>query len=130
MKKLLSKKAAGIILIASLLFLASFHLLVAVKVLPCDIVWGGTLDENTVIKYEIIAFFITGFLLFFAIVKAGYIHNSTIKKMANVIIWIMVIYFAFMIVANLTAQTLAEKVIFIPLSSLMAVRRSLGRRFL
>jgi len=121
MKKLLSKKAAGIILIASLIFLMLFHLLVVLKVLPGDIVWGGTMDENSVITYEIIAIIITGVLLFFATVKAGYINNNIIKKIANVFIWLMVVYFAFMIFGNLTANTLTEKVIFIPLSVLMLI---------
>ncbi len=121
MKKLLSKKAAGIILIASLIFLMLFHFLVVIKVLPGDVVWGGTLDENSVMKYEIISLFITGFLLLIAILKAGYINSILLKKIANVLIWFMVIYFAFMILGNLTAKTLTEKVIFIPLSFLMFV---------
>lgn len=121
MKNLLSKKSAGIILIASLIFLMLFHLLVAIQVLPGDIVWGGTLDENAVVQYELIAILITGFLLFFAYAKAGYISNNIIKKIANVLIWLMVVYFAFMILGNLTAKTWTEKIIFIPLSALMFI---------
>jgi positive regulator of sigma E activity len=107
-----------------------FHLLVILKVLPGDIVWGGTFDESSLVKYEIIAFFITGFLLFIAIVKAGYINNTNLKKVANFLIWIMVIYFAFMIFGNMTAKTLTEKVIFIPLSFIMfisSIRLGLGK---
>ena len=121
MKTILSKKAAGITLILSLVFLAAFHLLVAVKVLPGNIVWGGTMDENSVVKYEFAAFAVTGLLLFFAAAKAGYIHNRIAGKTADVFIWIMVVYFAFMIFANLSAKSLTEKVIFIPLSALMFV---------
>jgi hypothetical protein len=121
MKKLLPKKAAGTLLIASLIFLFLFHLLVVIKILPGNIVWGGALDKNTVIKYEIIALIITVFLLFNAIVKAGYINNKILKKITKVIIWFMVVYFAFMIVGNLVAKTLTEKVIFIPLSALMFI---------
>jgi len=121
MKTLLSKKTAGIVLIACLVFLMIFHLLVAVKFLPSDIVWGGTMDESSAVKYEVIAFVITGFLLLVAIVKTGCVRNRNICKIANILIWLMVVYFAFMILGNLTAKTLAEKVIFIPLSALMFV---------
>jgi hypothetical protein len=121
MKKLISKKTAGIILISSLIFLMIFHLLVAVNFLPHDIVWGGTLDENSVVQYEIIGLLITGFLLFIAAIKAGYVNNILLKKIANVLIWIMVVYFAFMILGNMTAKTLTEKIIFIPLSALMFI---------
>jgi hypothetical protein len=121
MKKLLSKKTAGILLIACLIFMMAFHLLVVLKVLPGDIVWGGTLDENAVIKYELIALIVSAFLLFIASVKAGYINIIILKKIANVLIWLMVVYFAFMIFANLVAQTVTEKVIFIPLSALMFI---------
>lgn len=119
MKELFSKRVAGIVLIASLIFLMFFHLLVALSVLPSDIVWSGTMDEDTVVIYEIVAFIITGVLLCIAIVKAGYINNRILTKIAKVFIWIMVVYFALMIFANLTAKTLTEKVIFIPLSVIM-----------
>ncbi len=121
MNIMFSKKAAGITLISSLIFLMNFHLLVAAKILPGDIVWGGTMDGNDVIKYEIIALLITGLLLFFAAAKAGYIASSILKKTADIFIWVMVAYFAFMIFANLSARTLTEKVIFIPLSAVMFV---------
>ena len=119
--KILPKKTAGITLIASLLLLMIFHLLVALHILPNNIVWGGSLDEKDVTTYELIAFLITGLLLFFAIIRAGFIHNQTLQKIARVLIWIMVLYFAFMIFGNLTAKTLTEKVIFIPLSILMLI---------
>jgi hypothetical protein len=121
MKKLLSYKTAGIILIICLVFLMLFHLLVAVGILPDDIVWGGNLDRDTVVTYELAALVITGILLLFALTKAGYIKNKTFGKIANVFIWIMVVYFAFMIFGNAMAKTLTEKVIFIPLSILMLV---------
>ncbi len=121
MIKLLSKKFAGTILIASLIFLMFFHLLVVFNVLPGDIVWGGTVDENSVVKYELIALFITSFLLFIAIVKAGYINNTLLKKTANIFIWLMVVYFAFMIFGNLIAKSIIEKSVFIPLSALMFI---------
>ena len=121
MKKLLSKKVAGIILIISLLFLMSFHLLVAISILPGNIVWGGTIEEESVVLYEIAALIITGFLLFITAVKAGYIKVKILKNIADVFIRIMVIYFAFMIFGNLIAKTITEKVIFIPLSIIMFI---------
>jgi len=122
MIKLLSKKAAGITLISSLAGLMIFHLLVVIKILPHDIVWKGTMDENSVVKFEIIALLITGVLLFITTVKAGYINSSnSIKKTANVVIWFMVVYFALMIFGNLFAKTLTEKVLFVPLSALMFI---------
>ena len=47
--------------------------------------------------------------------------NKTLKKISDVLIWIMVVYFAFMIFGNLIAKTLTEKVIFIPLSFIMFI---------
>ena len=112
-------KAAALTLIACLIFLMLFHLLVFLRILPGDIVWGGTLEDDQVIKYELAAFFITAFLLLIAIIKGGYIQSSFLKKAGNILIWPMLLYFAFMIFANLAARSLAEKVIFIPLSALM-----------
>lgn len=121
MLKIFSKKIAGTVLILSLLFLMIFHLLVALKILPADIVWGGNLTENDVVTYELVALCVTGLLLFIAIIKAGYIKNAILIKTANILIWIMVAYFAFMILGNMAARTFTEKIIFIPLSIIMFV---------
>jgi hypothetical protein len=121
MKKLMTGKTAAIILIISLFFLMIFHLLVAIGILPNDIVWGGTLESDSVRTYEMVSFIITGVLLFFTFVKAGYIKNPFLQKLANIIIWIMVVFFGFMVLGNLVSKTMTEKLIFIPLSIILFV---------
>jgi len=121
MMKMFSKKIAGSVLIISLIFLVIFHFLVAIRVWPGDIVWGGTISGEDIVVYETVALLITGVLLLISIIKAGYVKNRILTKTANVLIWIMVFYFLFMIFGNLAAKSLTEKVIFIPLSILMFV---------
>ena len=45
MKKLISAKLAGNILLAALGVLFVFHILVLLGVLPADIVWGGQITD-------------------------------------------------------------------------------------
>ena len=118
---LLPKETAAIILIVSLVLLAIFHLLVAYAILPQDIVWAGTLEKESVKTYELISFAVTMLLLFFAVIKAGYINNTILIRIADVFIWLMVLYFGMMVIGNFSAKTITEMVIFIPLSILMFV---------
>ena len=119
MMKFIPPKVAALTLMTCLVFLMLFHLLVALGILPGDIVWGGTMEGDAVVKYELAAFFITGFLLFIAIIKGGYVPSRFLKIAGNILIWPMLLYFAFMIFGNLTAKSVIEKAIFIPLSALM-----------
>ena len=128
---LLPRKTAAIILIVSLVLLALFHLLLAFGFLPRDIVWAGTLDSETIKSYELISFAVTMVLLFFAVIKAGYINNTILIRIADVFIWLMVLYFGMMVIGNFTAQTITEQVIFIALSIILfiaSLRLAIERR--
>jgi hypothetical protein len=121
MKSLLSTKTAGVILISSLSFLLVFHILVALRVIPIDKIWGGRVDEDSVISYQLTSITITIILLFVALIKAGYLKYAFLTKVVNIAIWFMVVYFGFMIFANLSAITTFEKIIFIPLSIILFI---------
>ena len=122
MKNIISKKTAGICLIISLIFLMIFHLLVILQILPSNIVWGGQIeDSSSVIYFEIIAAIITAFFILIAIAKTGYIKKYLLIKITNVCIWLMVIFFSLSIIMNLSAKSNLEKLIFTPLSLIMAL---------
>lgn len=55
MKKLITAKLAGDILLASLGLLLIFHVLVLLKILPADRIWGGQANAGNLVVLEIVA---------------------------------------------------------------------------
>jgi hypothetical protein len=74
MKKLISAKLAGNILLASLGLLLIFHILVLLKIVPADIMWGGQANADNLIMLEIVALAVTLFFGFVIAAKTGYVN--------------------------------------------------------
>jgi len=65
MKKMISVKVAGNILLSSLALLAVFHVLVLLNVVPSTIVWGGQVagSPTILLALELIALVVTLFFV-------------------------------------------------------------------
>jgi hypothetical protein len=75
-KKLIHAKLAGNILFAALGLLSIFHILVLLKVIPADIVWGGEIQgvPSNLIRLETIALFVTLLFMLIIAAKIGYLQ--------------------------------------------------------
>ena len=119
MKKLISLKTAGSILISLLSLLVIFHLLILFHVLPADILWGGRLQSDSdVLKMELIALVIT--ILFLLVIVLKFSKSSKHRKLINIGVWIIFIYFTLNILGNLASGNLIEKAVLSPLALIMA----------
>jgi hypothetical protein len=116
----MNKKIISTILLICLSLLAIFHIFVMTKIIPSNIVWGGQISSGDFLIMEIISLIVTILFILIVLIKSDYIKASTkIKKIAHIGIWIMTFYFGLNIITNLFAQTITEKVIFIPLSIIL-----------
>jgi len=82
MKRLISANLAGNILLTFMGLLVIFHLLVILKLVPADIIWGGQIDNtsNAFILLEVVSLLLT---LAFGIIiaaKTGYIKTGNSEK--------------------------------------------------
>lgn len=61
MRKLISAKLAGVLLLAFMILLVIFHLHVMFKVIPADMVLGGQIKDpaSNMLMMELIALFVT-----------------------------------------------------------------------
>jgi len=121
MKKLISANLAGNILLIFLGLLVIFHILVFLKIVPSDILWGGQIDTTSAnfIVLEVIALFVT---LIFAVIiaaKTGYIMVDRFKKAIDIGVWIIFAYLVLNTLGNLASGVGAENLIFAPLTSVL-----------
>jgi hypothetical protein len=122
MKKLISMNLAGNLFLISLGLLAIFHILVLINVVPSNLVWGGHVQGSAtnLLVGEIIALFVT---LVFAIIiatKMDYILAGNFSQAANIGIWIIFAYMILNTLGNLAAGAYLEKIIFAPITLVLA----------
>ena len=122
MNKLISTKLAGNILLSSLGVLAVFQILVLLRVLPAEIVWGGAIQNSTTSLFplEIISLLVT--LLFAVIIaaKAGYIKAFPFQTAVNIGVWVVFAILLLSMVANFASGVAFENLIFAPIAVVLA----------
>lgn len=123
MKKLISARLAGNILLVALGLLALFHILVLLGVIPADIVWGGMVQgvPSNLITLEIISLLVT--ILFIAIIaaKTGYVQAGRLSSAVNIGVWLIFAYLLLNTLGNLASGVSFEKLIFAPITILLAL---------
>ena len=122
MNKLISTRLAGNLLLGSLGLLAVFHILVLLRVLPADIVWGGAIQTSTknLIPLEMISLVVT---LLFAVViaaKAGFIKAFRFQTAVNVGVWVVFAILLLSMIANFASGVAFENLIFAPIAVVLA----------
>ena len=120
MKKLISAKLAGTILMAFMFLFIIFHLLVIFNVIPVDIVWGGKLEgtSTNILLMELIALAIT--LIFIFIITKKMSKSGKYRRLVNIGVWIIFIYFILNTLGNLASEDIIEKAVMIPITLAMS----------
>ena len=122
MKKLISAKLAGNILLAALGLLVVFHLLVLFKVIPAEIVWGGQIQgvPANLITLETIALLVTLFFILIVAAKIGYIHAGKLSGAVNLGVWLIFAYLLLNTLGNLASGVTLENLVFAPVTIIQA----------
>jgi len=123
MKKEQTVKWAGRILLVLTGLLALFHVLVLSGYVPADIVWGGEAGDSreTLIILEIVALCVTILFMIITAAKMRQIRTGASRKIIDAGMWAVFVYFVLNTAGNLASGVTAEKLIFTPLTILMAL---------
>jgi len=112
----------GKILMGLLVLLMVMHVLILARVIPYDVVWGGNIkDESQLNVFETSALVITAVFLVVVAIKLDYIEVPKLKRAADLGMWVVFAYFGMNIIGNVTSEVSWEKLIFIPLSVVLAL---------
>lgn len=122
MKKLISiKLASNLILIINTIALL-MHVLILLKMIPYDFVWGGRLtSEGNMILFESLSIAVQLFLILLIAAKAGYIFKGKFKKIVNAGIWTMFGIMVLNTIGNLASNSNLETVVMTPVTSMLAL---------
>ena len=121
--KIVSKKLAGNITLIILTLLLLLHVLILLKFIPSDFVWGGQLNDDQSNKFtlEIIALIVTIIFIYLAAAKTGYIKIPKLKLMIDIGIWFMFAYFILNMIGNLASNITVEKLLFTPVTIILSL---------
>ena len=87
-----------------------FHLAILIKIIPCEITWGGRLkNETEMYVFETISILINIFLGLVVMIKGEQLPTFIPMKVVNIILWAFLILFGLNTVGNIFAETLIEK---------------------
>ena len=91
-------------------------------IVPYGIVWGGQIkNDASLMKLEIFALVTLFIFLAIILVKVDYLKFTKFKKITNIAVWIMFVYFLLNTVLNLASGVTLEKLIFTPITIILFV---------
>ncbi|MGZ5254857.1 MAG: hypothetical protein ACXWV4_10960 [Flavitalea sp.] len=121
MKKMLTTEFASKLIISILSFMIVFHILVMLKIIPTDMVWGGNIETNRQFYImEMTSVILNLFFIFIVSVYAGFLKLSLNPVMLRMVIWTMFILFLLNSIGNLMSKNPLEAYLFTPLTILLA----------
>ena len=122
MNKLISERFALRAILMILSVLVVFHMLVLFRVVPFDMVWGGKVANREEMKrLEITSIVITLLMLFVILIRAGILRPGVNRKVVQITLWVMFIFFCFNTIGNALSGNSFERMVFTPITLLLAV---------
>ena len=99
-----------------------FHFLVLIQIIPYQIVWAGRLNSIAEMqRFETISILINCFIILIITIKGNYLNFKFSSKIINSLVWLFVILFSFNTIGNLMAKSNFEKLVFTPLTFILAI---------
>ena len=122
MRKIISVGLAGKILMGALILLVFLHVLILLKVVPSDIIWGAQINNSStnLIMLETIALAVTLVFIGIVAVKMDCIKLGKFKRATNVGVWVIFGYLILNTVGNLASGVSAENLVFAPITLVLA----------
>jgi hypothetical protein len=123
MKKLISAKLAGNVLLFSLGLLFIFHVLVLLKIIPADIVWGGQIRgvPANLVTLETVSLLVTAVFILIVAAKTGYVQSGKLSGAVTIGIWLIFAYLILNALGNLASGISFEKLVFAPVTIILAL---------
>jgi hypothetical protein len=122
MKKLISPKLAGKILLVLFGLLVIFHILVITNLFPTNVVWGGQAggSPSNLRALETVSLLLTVLFAMVVAARIGYIKAGKLGKVINILLWIIFAYLLLNTAGNLASNSSLEKLLFTPITILAA----------
>jgi hypothetical protein len=121
-KKLISIRLASNIIITINTLAILMHVLILLKIIPYEFVWGGRLkSDSELIIFESISIVVQILFVSIISVKAGYVLKGKFKKTANFGTWVMFGLMVLNTIGNLASKSGLETIVMTPITILLAL---------
>ena len=122
-KRIVSAKLAGYILLAAMGLLAVFHILVLLGLVPSNIIWGGQIGDSSanLLVLETIALVVTAVFAAVIAARMGHIKTGKLKPVVTVGMWVVFAYLVLNTVGNLASGVSVENLVFAPITIVLAL---------
>lgn len=122
MKKLISIRLASNTIITINTLALLMHVLIILKIIPYDFVWGGQLkSESDLIIFESISIVVQTLFISIIAVKAGYVFKGKFKRTVNIGTWVLFGVMVLNTIGNLVSSSGLERIVMTPITSLLAL---------
>ncbi len=111
----------GRLVVFLLLGVLLFHSLVLGGVIPYSIVWGGRLNSTAqMVAFELVSLVVNSGIIMIVLHRLGRLHIFK-PGMVTILLYLLSVVFLLNTVGNLASASYWEKMIFTPLTALLAV---------
>ena len=113
--------AQYILLLVLSVFLA-LHLLIFLKFIPYNIVWGGRLKSDAeMYRFELVSIVINLFYLFTILVQSSILTIDFPQKIMVILLWLMTALFAFNTLGNIKSINKIERIYLTPITLILTI---------
>ncbi|MGX6444868.1 hypothetical protein ACWM35_16780 [Neobacillus sp. K501] len=122
MKKLVSIRLASNIIITINTIAILMHVLILLKILPYDFVWGGRLkNESDLVIFESISIVVQALFMLIIAIKTGYIFKGKFKRIVNAGIWLLFGIMVLNTIGNIISNSGLETMVMTPITIVLAL---------
>jgi hypothetical protein len=113
---------AGRLLIALFSVTIVFHVLVLIKIIPYEIVWGGRItDPSQLPVFEGASILLNMLFIFIVAVRIGLLRIKFPPAVLSFSLWFMLVIFLLNTVGNIFAESSTETWIFTPITLIISI---------
>ena len=108
----------GLLILLSLFLI--FHLIIILKIIPYNLIWGGRLKSNNeMYRFEIFSILINSLFIIVILTQADFIKINIPNKIITYILWSMTGLFLLNTFGNAISKNKIERLLFTPITILL-----------
>ncbi|MFE4569097.1 hypothetical protein [Paenibacillus chitinolyticus] len=121
MKRIISSRLAGNLLLLLNTGMLLVHVLILLKVIPSHFIWGGRINgESELVALESVSVVIQIVFIALIALKTGYLLPGRFKRTARIGLWLLFVFMVLNTAGNLASISGPEKLFMTPLTVVLA----------
>ena len=117
---MISTAQFGLLILLSLFLL--LHFIILLKIIPYNLIWGGRLKSDTeMYRFEIFSILINALFIIVILAQAEFWMSNIPNKVITFALWLMTGLFLLNTLGNVISKNKIERLVFTPITILLAI---------